>query len=74
MKFAVLPKFALLAVLACAFAFTGCGFLNNSNSAKLTAGNWSFIATSTVTPGPHLAEPFKTSKSPLRPQPTRILR
>lgn len=51
MKFAVLPKFALLAVLACAFAFTGCGFLNNSNSAKLTAGNWSFIATSTVTPG-----------------------
>jgi hypothetical protein len=51
MKFAAAaPKFALLAVLVFAFALTGCGFLNSSSPA-LSAGNWSFIATSTVTPG-----------------------
>jgi len=51
MKFAAAPKFALLAVLVFAFALTGCGFLNSSSSrSALNAGNWSFIATSTVTP------------------------
>ncbi|MBZ5654423.1 MAG: hypothetical protein LAO56_03990 [Acidobacteriia bacterium] len=49
MKFAAAPKFALPAVLVFAFALTGCGFLNSSSPA-VTAGNWSFIATSTVTP------------------------
>jgi hypothetical protein len=50
MKFAAFPKFILVAVLV--GAFTGCGFLDDShNNAALTAGNWSFIASSTVVPG-----------------------
>lgn len=52
MKSAVFPKFVLLAVLAGAFALTGCGFLNQSQSGSgLTAGNWSLVATSTVVSG-----------------------
>lgn len=52
MKFAAFPKFVLAAVLAGAATLTGCGFLNNSHSGSaLTAGNWSFIATSTVVSG-----------------------
>jgi hypothetical protein len=52
MKFAAFPKFVLLAALAGAFAMTGCGFTSSSHSGSApTAGNWSFIATSTVTSG-----------------------
>lgn len=53
MKFAASPKFVLLAVLAGAFALTGCGFIKDGSSSGTapTAGNWSFIATSTVTSG-----------------------
>jgi len=50
MKFAVFLKFVFLALLAGAAALTGCGFLNNSQSGSVpTAGNWSFVATSSVT-------------------------
>jgi hypothetical protein len=52
MEFAAFPRFVLLAVLASAFALTGCGFTSGSHSGSApTAGNWSFIATSTVVNG-----------------------
>ena len=54
MKFAAFPKFVLLAALAGACALTGCGLLKNSQSSLApapTAGNWSFVATSTVVSG-----------------------
>jgi hypothetical protein len=52
MKFAAFPRFVLPAVLASAFALTGCGFTSSSHSSSApTAGNWSFVATSTVTSG-----------------------
>jgi len=51
MKLAGFPKLLFPVVLACVIALTGCGFLNNSSTSALTAGNWSFTATSTVTPG-----------------------
>ena len=52
MKFSAFPKFILLAMLAGALTLSGCGFTSNSHSSSaLTAGNWSFIATSTVVPG-----------------------
>jgi hypothetical protein len=51
MKFATFSRLTGLAALACISALTGCGFLNNSttsSSSTPTAGNWSFVATSTV--------------------------
>jgi hypothetical protein len=52
MKFAAFPKFLLLAALASALTRTGCGFTSSAYSGSApTAGNWSFVATSTVTSG-----------------------
>ena len=53
MKFAVFPKLVLLVLLAGAAALTGCGFLKQSPSSGSvpTAGNWSFVATSSVVSG-----------------------
>ena len=52
MKFAAFPKFLLLAGLAGTLTLTGCGFTSSSHSGSApTAGNWSFVAASTVTSG-----------------------
>jgi hypothetical protein len=55
MKFAAFPKFVLLAALAGACALSGCGSLGSPKTAQSdlapTAGNWSFVATSTVVSG-----------------------
>jgi hypothetical protein len=51
MKFAF-SKLSVLAALAAATVLSGCGLLNfnNSKSPALSSGNWSFVATSTVSP------------------------
>jgi len=56
MKFAALPRFVLLAALAGACAFTGCGSLKNAQSSVPPSlapsdGNWSFVTTSTFVSG-----------------------